>query len=244
MRCEIQNIDEIEAMASSLAEEINRFLKERGFSIKVDEIVEGAFGIVGILDLMVEWLSVGGVEDIKYLDTLYSAVNLSTNVSYFSLPNGEIVVEVETKSNDSVYMVMFKEPEDGLTAEDASCFFMDILNDTDKILSPKYEGVIFPMVDLNIQPDVSWIHGLTNGEWFISEAKMQCKLRMNQFGARAQAAFVASMARCLVVEKPKPRFIIDRPFLMWISRPGVSRPLFTAYVDCDSWKDPGDLSVV
>ena len=83
-----------------------------------------------------------------------------------------------------------------------------------------------------------------NGEWFIIQAKMQCKLRINQFGARAQAAFVADMARGLVVKKSKPRFIIDRPFLMWISRLGVSRPLFTAYVDCDSWKDPGDLSVV
>ena len=50
LRCEIQNIDEIEAMASSLAEEINRFLKERGFRIPVDDLVEGAIGIVCILD--------------------------------------------------------------------------------------------------------------------------------------------------------------------------------------------------
>jgi hypothetical protein len=40
-----------------------------------------------------------------------------------------------------------------------------------------------------------------------------------------------------------PPYIINRPFLMWIMRPGLSRPLFVAYLNTDVWKDPSGLEM-
>ena len=35
---------------------------------------------------------------------------------------------------------------------------------------------------------------------------------------------------------------IDKPFYLWIERPGMSIPLFTAYIDPIDWKKPDTLT--
>jgi hypothetical protein len=38
--------------------------------------------------------------------------------------------------------------------------------------------------------------------------------------------------------RPKPTLEINRPFYLWIMRPGMSIPLFAAYIDYEDWKQP------
>jgi len=72
----------------------------------------------------------------------------------------------------------------------------------------------------------------------ITQALQQTKLRMNEEGARAQSAVAIGVLRgCL----PTYDYVIDWPFLFWITRPGISKPLFVAYVTEDDWKNPGDI---
>ena len=37
--------------------------------------------------------------------------------------------------------------------------------------------------------------------------------------------------------------IIDRPFYLWIERPGMSVPICSLYLTEEHWKDPGDLDL-
>ena len=41
--------------------------------------------------------------------------------------------------------------------------------------------------------------------------------------------------------EPEP-FVINRPFLFWMEREGVPEPLYTAWLNYDSWKNPGGLA--
>jgi serine protease inhibitor len=75
--------------------------------------------------------------------------------------------------------------------------------------------------------------------YFIAEAKQQATLKMNETGARARAA--VEVALCLGIDLDPKRLVIDQPFLFTILRPGVTVPIFAAYVDYDSWSDPGNL---
>ncbi|OGL76513.1 hypothetical protein A3E97_03560 [Candidatus Uhrbacteria bacterium RIFCSPHIGHO2_12_FULL_47_12] len=67
----------------------------------------------------------------------------------------------------------------------------------------------------------------------------QATLKMNETGARARAADEMMVSRSMSPHDNK--LIIDKPFLLAITRNGVTAPIFAAYVDYDSWKDPGSL---
>jgi len=43
--------------------------------------------------------------------------------------------------------------------------------------------------------------------------------------------------------KKKEPYVINKPFLMWITRQGLSKPLFVAYLNKDVWKDPEGLDM-
>lgn len=40
---------------------------------------------------------------------------------------------------------------------------------------------------------------------------------------------------------PKEEIVIDKPFLVWISRENMTLPLFSGIIAEDCWKDPGSL---
>jgi hypothetical protein len=50
------------------------------------------------------------------------------------------------------------------------------------------------------------------------------------------------VAAVAIGPEPKPDHVIDRPFLVWFERDGLSRPLFAAYVVEDEWRNPGAIA--
>jgi hypothetical protein len=65
---------------------------------------------------------------------------------------------------------------------------------------------------------------------------------MNEVGARAESAVMLQVAAVAIGPEPKPDHVIDRPFLVWFERDGLSRPLFAAYVVEDEWRNPGAIA--
>ena len=57
---------------------------------------------------------------------------------------------------------------------------------------------------------------------------------MDQKGVRSQEAATVGIAFAAAF-LPK-RHVIDRPFLMWVERPGLSLPLFVGYITEEDWK--------
>ncbi len=58
-RAESAQLPDIESIASRDADEINTFLRQRGFRIELKPFDPSSFGVACILDLMVEWLRAG-----------------------------------------------------------------------------------------------------------------------------------------------------------------------------------------
>jgi hypothetical protein len=75
--------------------------------------------------------------------------------------------------------------------------------------------------------------------FYIGQALQQTKFRMNEKGAKVESAVAMSLNRGMAVE-PEP-YVIDRPFVLWIERPGMAIPFFAAVLCEDVWREPKEL---
>lgn len=236
---------ELRNWVSWVASELNAILEKEGFSIKLDDFEPDTFGIVSILDVLVEWLESGEVTRIFGPDQHeYPGVEFKENFEVLKANNHKHpIVCLPTKSGDKVYMTIASKEAEGL--ELAS--IVDWLR-ADLRQSTHYDLFSFPMIDLNQEVDISWLLGLntvqgsTGKRAHISQAKQQTKFKMNQHGARVKSAVALGITLEGCVQYKT--LVIDRPFYLWIERSGAKTPVMYAYLDYEYWKDPGDLGSI
>jgi hypothetical protein len=231
---------------------INKWLKDNGFDIQLrQESERRAFAVASILDVLVEWLNEGEVTSIYNKKGTFPAVKIKTGDAE-SAYNGVSkamnrkvhpfpIAGIKTKSEDRVFMsVLDFMPHDTFAITDKVNQLREVKNDLSNCDS--CDGVIFPMVDYNRQVDIGWIEGMETGEgiddWYISQAIQQTMFRMNEKGARAKSAVAL---RCKCAESYDNWIRIDKPFILWIERPGVDIPLFAGVFAEDVWKKPQSL---
>ena len=244
--CRGNKVSEIEFEVSSEAEKINSFLKKKGFSIRLQPFPPNTIGFASILDLIVEWLRLGEKVKIQAKNEgIYEGVRIiKDGVSFFeSVVNDyrHTVACLKTKSGDMVFITVPKEPLEGLDLIEMA----EILSNNKDILPGVYEAVRFPMVDLDITNDIGWLRGMstnnvTNIPADITQAIQQIKIKINEKGARFQSATaIAVTLKCVNI--PRPDLIIREPFLIWVERPNLEKPLMAAFITEESWKNPGSL---
>ena len=216
---------------------INKWLKDEGFDIHLDPVDVG-FYVASILKLLVEWLKVGKKQDItgKRDGKNYPGVKLKDGVRLYQ--DLEIhpfpVAHIDTKNGDVVKMAIIDAVPEGAFG------LHDLTQTLNKVKSPhQTEEVIFPMVELDVKPNISWICGMGLEKFYIQQALQQTKFRMNEKGAKVESA-VAMSSRCLAFKEEQP-YVIDRPFLLWIERPGMTIPFFAAVLCEDVWREPKEL---
>ncbi|MDP3710232.1 MAG: serpin family protein [bacterium] len=251
-RPELANIPELVSMAALSEEPINAFLRQKGFDIQLDKFPslmppKRAWGAASVLDVLLKWRTEGTRTQITTpIMDKFPAANLpkSTTSVFMSKLHPHPVASVFTKSGDVVHMtVCDKDLQHFSLLEEAEAIS---LNEQD--YAP-YEGVIFPMVDLNHKVDISWLKELStlDDEGYpnvLTQALQQTKFKMNHEGARIKdAVAIGGMRLTAAINKPLPPLIIDRPFLFWVERPNLSRPLFVARFTEEDWKDPGSLQM-
>ena len=240
--------DEIESIASTKSDEINKWLAERGFSIKLNPFNNEGLGVASMLSILGKWAKKGTKYSVKTEDGEYYPGVKMTNygLGFYRVPGSEeMIVEVETKDSDRVYFVM---AEAGLTDLDLVEQVETIRNKM-KPVESEYNGVVFPKVDLDMKDEIDWIlqlrlqvKGGSLPYYQIVQALQQTKLKMNEIGFHVKSA----MAMWTVLSEPPKReepYVINRPFLMWIERPKFAKPLFVAYLDKDVWKEPENLDM-
>lgn len=238
---ELACIPELESIASKSHTDINRWLAERKFTIKLDRFPKDGFGTACMLDVAVQWLVTGEVRKLPGLRV--PGVFLKEGVTIWTpwkSPLGT-VARILTKTGDLVSMALFANGK-GLEGFD----LLELVSGLKCAANPDFAGVHFPMVDLDEQPDISWLQGMNtidqNSEpWLIAQAKQQTKFKMNQFGARVKSAAAIGLMRSSA-QRPKPPLVIDGPLLLWIERPGLTKPFLVAHITKSEMKDPGDLS--
>jgi Serpin (serine protease inhibitor) len=240
-RQESLSIAEIESIASFTADEINRFLRERGFRIQLAPFRRGGnwreIGVASVQDLLADWLRPGTETTVQRQDgKVYPAVRLGTAVSCFyrAAHHSYSVAQLETTSGDLVYM----------TRLDSAPADFELLSRVQQLSGSlqrifDYNDIVFPMVELKQEVDSSWLLNLettsSEGEPVkITQALQETHLAMNQEGARAKSAAALAM-RVGAVFRPQPDLVIDRPFLVWFQRPRLTKPLFVGYITEEDW---------
>lgn len=244
---EISSIPEIESMSSRNHEEINRFLAERGFSIKLNPFGPDDFGVASVLKLILEWVTKAEKVTLCPEENLrsekskvYPAIKMSANdvmFAYSKHTNHPIII-IPTKSGDEVCLHLVDEP---IEDEQLESFAEKLLSGM-TLSNTQYDSIVFPMIDLNYEPDISWLCGMQIHKereilGYINQALQQTKFKMDEIGAVVESAVAIGM-RCLSCARPKPTYIINKPFLAVVRRPSLSKPIFVGYLAEDCWNKP------
>ncbi|MCB0331127.1 MAG: hypothetical protein KDD70_15770 [Bdellovibrionales bacterium] len=233
---------QLRSIASKSVEVINAFLAEQGFDIRLEEFQdENSVGLASVLRVPVKWKDPGRKIPLGTPEGNFPGVSMKRGVLVLNGSNyPNPILQLATESGESVFMTIATEPLEGLDLLARIRALGELTTNYD------FKGAEFPMIDLNQQVEISWMEGLwipaenPLQQWFIRQAVQQNKFRMNHLGAITESA--AAMEGALrSISIPKPPCRIDRPFFLWKTKPGITQPIFTAYLEPDCWKDPGDL---
>jgi hypothetical protein len=245
---DIHRIKEIESIADSNHKNINKWLADRGFQLQLSNFGPGGFGVASVLDLLGQWAIKGKKDSVRTEEDEYYPGIKMTNYGkrfYRIEENPNYIIEIETNDNDHVYLMMVDEVPTGLGLLD----FVEKIHKEKQSAQFDYESFIFPKINLDEEITLDWLLGLRfetpSGDepfYVISQALQQTKLKMNEEGFRVKSAAAFGILAGAAPVKKEP-YVINRPFLMWISRDGLSKPLFIAYLNKDVWKDPKKLDM-
>ena len=234
-------IPEIESIVSiGDVNPVNKFLSDRGFDIHLDPIEPDDLAIASVLELIIKWLTKGDKTTVNYMgdyNDKYKAVHLEEGVNIVYDNRANAIAMIQTKNGDTIYITMPKIiPKNSFEVLDMA---RDLIS-TKKDYSGGYylNKVVFPMIDLDVKPDISWIIGMCDRfreKWVISQALQQTKVKIDEEGVVVREA-VAMTIRCCSMNYHEPEpLVINKPFLFVIKREGLKEPLFSAYLDIDSW---------
>lgn len=186
------------------------------------------------MNVLVKWLYEGRRTQIYVGDKRYDAASVKGRI--FDVENWpNPVARIKCTNDDYVYMTIADKEYSGFW------FLPDKLLKAPRLKNRGIEddeNIIFPMVKLDQKVNISFLEGMTknNGEYWVGQALQQTKFTMNHKGARAKSA--VAMSLCKGIEK---QMKIDKPFLIWMVRKGLSMPYFVGYIDYSNWEDPGEL---
>ena len=244
----------VEALGNNLrrkadrdSEVINAWLKENGFDIQLNKNRDRSFCVASILDVLVEWFKEGRISSVYNERGTFPAVTVKNdNGTVFSFLDRELhpfpIASLRTKNGDQVFMSVLD------CIADDTFAISDKVDKLKKVVegrnSPGFcDGVVFPMIDYNQKVDITWLREMATGpltdDFFIEQALQQTKFQMNEKGAHVQSAVAMELKmRCCVAHDHWIR--IDRPFILWIERPGIPVPMFAGVFAEDVWKKPAE----
>lgn len=242
-RAEVTKMDDLKAKADRDVGVINRWLAENGFSIQLNPIPDPkGFTVASILDRLVRWLAQADETNpkIRVSSRDYPGFRLEgRGISFYTSPAfPHPIVMLDTQTGDKVFLTFADHETAGLDL----VYEAIALLDCHKKPCDDFKGVRIPQVMIDQKPDITWLIGLNTFDpeeqfWFIQQALQQAKFAMNKEGCRIKVATAIALMRGFT-PPPKPDLIFDRPFLATMrGREGLPLPVFSIYVDMDTWKE-------
>jgi len=184
------------------------------------------FYIAAVMDQIVKWLREGKTTEMMGQDGhRYDAVEFGKGfIVLKSVKHLHPVAVLDTKSEDKVYLTFLDEINDderqfGFQMAELS---QSITNGLKEFLSINLRGqnidyekyrsyftpfnhVLMPKIDFEGDININWIVNMKTVDlWYISDAKMKAKLKLNHIGARAQSAVFMMMTRSV---PPPPKIL-------------------------------------
>jgi len=237
---------ELETLGSFNVGVINSFLWEKGFDIQLEALGDPcSLYSASVMNVLVHWLNPGTQTTVEYEGTRYPAAKIKRGWTAFSTPQGQDVVQLDTETGDTVWITIPESPLEGFSMVQEAIRVMASKRPSKGGRWGSYAEVIFPMVDLSREEDISYFCGMAfmgidrtdhAAPFLIAQALNQNKLKMNHLGAHAESAAAMGAMRGL-----SSVLVIDKPFLVWFTRKGLTLPYFAAYITPEDWQNPGTL---
>lgn len=256
----VGTVPEVRARGSWDYTDLNTLLEDEGFDIRFKPFSDNEFGMVSIFKLLTQWLAEGDEAHVNYNDQFYPAFKLEYGVSFYDTAFGEEpLVVIETKSGHRICLLKAEpdaQPYSALQMFACVNIFRGLLASAEL---QKHEAgwgaVTIPKVDLDLQPDVSFLRNMrtvaeSGRPVKIGQVLQQAKLQMNAVGLCAETATAMSMVLEACVA-PVKTYVFEGPFYLWIEQAGkgcedgpenmAPLPLLAAFLCPDVWSDPGEL---
>ncbi len=224
---------QMETMTSYSHDEINGFLARHGFDIRLDAFPNGEFGVASVLKIIMTWIESQRTSINAKNDQIYQGVKMIENIRLLNSPYCEgYIVEIQSKEGFNIYLVDV--PSYPRDEQELFSWASKMAKSKSDNVSSELKSVSFPEVEMDCRPDISWLLGMSAGEYFISQALMQTKFKLDITGAKAEAA--AAIALRKGISFGELNLVFNKPFMVWIEKPGISMPVFVSWCDYDSWK--------
>jgi hypothetical protein len=227
---------QVKCFVSNKVSELNKILKDNHFDIQLNESQPFDLGVVAIMDLMLRWLSRGEKTSITYKRKEYSAVKVTQGASVVRGGGGQEVLMIRTREGVCVFFEKTDEAMHGLQlfnhVFEISRSFRHDEDPCDAVL---------PWVEIDEQPDMSWVLGLYDPETrsAISQILQQNRLRIGLDGVRAESATAFALSRAgFSMSQSRREFVIKQPFNIWLTNDDHKQknfPLFAAHVVPKNW---------
>jgi hypothetical protein len=232
------NIDEhdfrdlsMETIASYSADEINAFLAQNGFDIKLNGLSGNEFGVASILKILMTWSESAEHQIHAKNGSAYQGVKITENIRLLdSVYSMGYVAEITSKEGFKIYFATPPKPADEQALFAAA---KKMSEEKNYVVPATLKSVIFPEVEMDYMPDISWLIGMRAGKNTVTQAVMQTKFKLDKTGAKAEAAAAIGVRKAFITANNN--LVFDQPFMAWIEKPGIDLPVFVAWCEYDSW---------
>lgn len=236
---QVMSLEQLIAMSSNSADDLNKFLVDHGFKGLFQEIPQGGVGAAAILDMKVQWALLAQLTDVISANQNDGKLEVFTG---FEVPlQGATIYEVgntklvrlHTKEGDSLWLLMSDAPVNhpfNMIAQAEKSMIEAVLADTTWVSS-----VIVPCVEIDTTTMLEWMLGLNVSDHIIDQAFQMVKIGMDETGAYAKTASGLGTMRSAIARTPAP-LVFDRPFYGWFTQASSSVPIACFFANKDSWK--------
>ena len=252
--------DYLKAKASRcIPDPVNAFLKENGIPLRLDNLNDpNSLYSAAILQVMAKWLSEGKrfrvqlpEGDLVPAVSMVGKNNCPKGVDIYQTGEGKNpLVTLKTANDPNVHFLLLKVTDSSqLNPSEAFKLMRRVSNETTyrNPITGNYRGVVFPMVDFALNEErLPELVGASFDEAqdvplsvIIAQAKAFLSLKMNEKGAKAEAAAAIGATRGFSTVEPKPLLIINGPFIVGVSIGGRVEMVFP--IKQEHMKDPGEI---
>ncbi len=208
-----------ESKAATNADEINRFLASKGFSISLRDDWAWLY-VASVFKQKVEWKKTWTATKIEFLESnrLVDGVEMSKwNITKYTSQWKEIY-ELATKNGDKVFMMQVG--NDKITPINLYQKIRDI-HEWKGNWTP-WNILRFPKVKLDENGSIDWIVWAKVWSYTVKQALYQNKLEMDEQGAIAEAAVATGWSKSLSSPPPPKVDTINWPMYVWFVKPGAN----------------------
>lgn len=228
----------LQFVASKEVDELNEFMAGFGFNPQFRGFVTNtAVGMASVISLLPKWAVAGQISSINHHGKSYRGFSLPSRVAKVfetKVPGTEGTVACLTTDDDlTLWLTTLAPKEDEATALPRQVYeFISLATEviTSPLKATSFAGVTMPNIKFTVHRPVEWLVEMYAGqpECFVIDQAFQ-GINVQIDGSGIAALFPAPAAGS--------SFVFDKPFVGWVTQPGVNLPICAFLADTSCWRE-------